>query len=214
MRYVVILCCAMLSQSIWAQPVERPLWSVGDTWTYRNTQLPHWSSSRTVVSQFAMRVDRVNSDHYVLFRTEMDEQGNVTAEPVRQRWSPGLNRLSYMQADKKWQEFFRYKWPMQPGEEWKAPYIGSDYNTEWTVEATRWEDVTVPAGTFRALRIELSRTEAGGRRAVKREWHWYSPEVKRDVRFEEKGATTSYVYNHRVEELIRYSPAAQQPDTA
>ena len=55
---------------------------------------------------------------------------------------------------------FRYSWPLYVGKSWQADtaWVDNTANTqgsftiEWAVAA--WEEVTVPAGTFMAYRVE------------------------------------------------------------
>ena len=92
--------------------------------------------------------------------------------------------------------------------------VGSG-NPAWITESEMpvWEQVTVPAGTFRALRLEVS-----GRRVIepfspiviKRFLLrvWYAPEVKRYVRLEHKEWLTSTQNSHIVVELLNFGPAS------
>lgn len=85
---------------------------------------------------------------------------------------------------------------------------------EWIARAGSqvWEQVSVPAGTFRALRVEIS-----GRRArvpsdpnVSRNFEfrvWYAPEVQRYVRLEQKEwSIPGRQLSHNVVELVKFSP--------
>jgi hypothetical protein len=57
--------------------------------------------------------------------------------------------------------------------------------TEWIVTVAAWEDVTVPAGKFRALRLDAEGTYERVDRFMKgnvRSTTWYVPEVKRWVK--------------------------------
>jgi len=80
-----------------------------------------------------------------------------------------------------------------------------------------WEQVTVPAGTFRALRVEVAGRRASqpsGQGFVAGEFlitAWYAPEVKRFVRLEHRvksGAFSSrgQVVGEDVVELLAYRP--------
>lgn len=88
-------------------------------------------------------------------------------------------------------------------------------NPAWITESEMpvWEQVTVPAGTFKALRLEVS-----GRRArdpfspiVTKRFLirvWYAPEVKRYVRLEQEEWLTSTQNSHIVVELLNFGPAS------
>lgn len=85
-----------------------------------------------------------------------------------------------------------------------------------TAQVKDWTQVTVPAGTFRALRVEVSgrriggyttRTSAAGRFKMTL---WYSPDVKRIVRIEHRvwsaDAFASTQTGEDVVELLSYRP--------
>ena len=73
------------------------------------------------------------------------------------------------------QEFVRFRWPLEPGKNWSFPNNGANFTFTWDVKADGWESVTVPAGTFKALK--LSMTRSGGRGSGS-EVLWYAPEAK------------------------------------
>jgi len=88
-------------------------------------------------------------------------------------------------------------------------------DSSWTVESMPpvWEQVTVAAGTYRALRVEIT-----GRRRVHSWWLvpykfsiriWYAPQVKRYVRLEREEWGHSKQYSDVVVELVKFSPASQ-----
>jgi hypothetical protein len=65
------------------------------------------------------------------------------------------------------------KWPPTLGETWPGrPYTNGNHET---ISAQGWEDVTVPAGTFRAWRVDQTVTYAqGGTDTLN---YWYAPGV-------------------------------------
>jgi S1-C subfamily serine protease len=87
----------------------------------------------------------------------------------------------------------------------------------YSTQVQDWEKITVPAGTFKALRVEVTgRRESppGGQGFVTGEFlitAWYAPEVKRFVRLEHRvksGAFSSrgQVVGEDVVELLAYRP--------
>ncbi len=92
------------------------------------------------------------------------------------------------------------------------PVISGD--PEWVARAKPqiWEQVTVPAGSFRALRLEISgqRARVPSDPNTSRQFlvHvWYAPEVQRYVRLEHKEwLHSSRQFNHVVVELTKFSP--------
>jgi serine protease Do len=88
----------------------------------------------------------------------------------------------------------------------------------YTTRVQDWEQVTVPAGTFRALRVEVAgrrETPPSGQGFVTGEFlitAWYAPEVKRYVRLEHRVKSGSLsargqVVGEDVVELLSYRPA-------
>jgi hypothetical protein len=76
-----------------------------------------------------------------------------------------------------------------------------------TATVRGWETVEVPAGSFRALRLDIEGAwervdvKASGR---SRTTMWYVPEVKRWVKYEYHDERTG---SHFGEELVRFAPA-------
>ena len=85
-----------------------------------------------------------------------------------------------------------FKFPLQIGDSYNTsfeiafPQRGSvRIRREYTVKVVGWEEVLVPAGRFRALRLEAEgtyqRLDAPGRGRL-RSAFWYAPEAKRWVK--------------------------------
>jgi hypothetical protein len=84
--------------------------------------------------------------------------------------------------------------------------------TGWTtkVEPLVWDQVTCPAGSFRALRLEIT---GEGRVHDARQYSqtftvriWYAPEVKRYVRLEHKVWRDEQLYGDEAVELVGFDP--------
>lgn len=84
---------------------------------------------------------------------------------------------------------FRYSWPLYVGKSWResTTWVDNIANTkgtftiDWTVAA--WEEVTVPAGTFMAYRVERG------------DWPitlWYAPELMLTVKATLGGGDSGY----------------------
>lgn len=114
------------------------------------------------------------------------------------------------------------RFPLAMGNEWSYEYqvktsLGVVKN-EMTAKVVAWEDVTVPAGTFRALRIEhkgkWSRATDFSREGFSRTIsapveviYWYAPAVKAIVK--SRRTETSYyggTWAESEEELVEFSP--------
>lgn len=159
-------------------PPVPPVWKVGDEWAYR------WESP-TGKGTFVWSVDRVEiwegAEHYVVksgtreifYRTSDLAQSMERVEGVVERRHVP-SRLTYA-------------WPLTAGKTWEQSYTEErprDRTTReeivtWTVENE--EMVTVPAGTFKVLKI-VSRNKRTG--AIVYEM-WWAPDVKHWVKIRE-----------------------------
>lgn len=91
-----------------------------------------------------------------------------------------------------------WSWPWQPAREGRLKRFEG--------RALRWENVQVPAGTFRALLIEteLSYVEAGQVRGKAKETLWYAPSVSQVVKVVREGRTPDENLDRIVAELAEY----------
>jgi hypothetical protein len=92
------------------------------------------------------------------------------------------------------------QFPLYVGKGWRHHYveaIGNDVaqRSKW-VEVAAWEQVTVPAGTFWAFRMEMTNQRLGVPQPAY-ETHWYAP----DVKFYVKGYSREFNWEY---ELGRY----------
>jgi len=144
---------------------------VGDSWTYRVTDLRTHAelSPRTFI---VSKIDETTIDTDI-------RGGPRPSQAFNRDWS-GRN---YIRS---------YSFPLQVGKKWQSNPTFQNQECGETqalidAEVATWEDVTVPAGTFRALRIEHSGTwtapKCGTGRTVLR--FWYAPDVRRHVKYEE-----------------------------
>jgi hypothetical protein len=102
---------------------------------------------------------------------------------------------SYFPATLQPGQALSWSWAWQPQREGRVKrYDG---------RVVRWEDVQVPAGTFRTLRIdtELSYVEGGQVRAKARETLWYAPQLAQLVKVVREGRTPDEGLDRIVAEL-------------
>ena len=109
-----------------------------------------------------------------------------------------------------------FVFPLEVGKTWQRDVEFSNtqtpdkqVNARLEGRVVGWESVTVPAGTFRALKIVVS----GWYRAssLDGQWRgriedtlWYAPEVRNAVRYEYKDTLEVAPHSHEVHELVRY----------
>ncbi len=102
-----------------------------------------------------------------------------------------------------------FSWPLWVGKSWMASYTYYDRERgrSWNPVVTWWkvvayEDVTVPAGKFKALRLESS----PGTNNVTHTTFWYSPEARILVkRIFERTANHYLGYGKFTTELVRHN---------
>ena len=103
-----------------------------------------------------------------------------------------------------------FKLPLEPGQKlswgWAWQPVREGRVKRYEGRVLRWEDVTVPAGTFRAAVIEadLYYVEAGQTRAQAKETLWYAPQVAQLVKVVRDGRTPDEGSSRIVAELAEY----------
>jgi len=176
-----------------AGPIAAPVWQVGDEWQYAYKGP---SDSGTFVWSVG-RVEPIEGvSHYVI-------RWGGTRE-IFYRVSDlalSLERVDGVVQRRETPSRLIYAWPLTPGKTWEQSNREerpidrqtTDRNSVWTVEAE--ETVTVPAGSFRTVKITWRNKNTG---AINYEM-WYAPEVKQWVKIRE--ALTNSV---RERELIAF----------
>jgi hypothetical protein len=144
---------------------DAPKWNVGDTWIYQDYSSP-WRKTEVIHST----VLETEGDSYTV--QERDPWGTVVVkvkkDDLQMKWfmtekgAGGYARSEYP-----------YHFPLYVGKSWHHWYGPILYE----LKVVSVENVTTPAGTFKAFKIE-SRVGTG----YHNKWyHWYSPDVKRFV---------------------------------
>jgi len=102
-----------------------------------------------------------------------------------------------------------YDFPLSPGKTWEQVTTETDIKTGkiriHTITGTvgQWEDVTVPAGTFHAIRVNLGTNvfnPSTGEQINGTDTSWYVPEVHRSV----KSITTGKDGKRQIIQLLQY----------
>ena len=190
--------------------VTLPAVKAGDRWTY--ARMDYWTNTREFV--YEIQVTFANGD--VIQGTSTRPGGKREKDGV---WTAEWNSVAepggaVFEPNR---ELLRF--PMAVGNEHKLAYTGKalpNVNTltyattknELTAKVVGWEDVTVPAGTFHALRIDADGYYERLDRSVSGRAHyvvWYVPEVKRWVKLLFENWSNDRPFYRRGEELMRYS---------
>jgi hypothetical protein len=120
---------------------------------------------------------------------------NMSSKPRILQFTPEWNLISSRNPDGSGFDYSPslqyFDFPLYPGKTWKQISRETDIKTgaerEHTLSAMvgDWEDVSVPAGTFRAIKITLQ-TElldrATGTRSTGTDISWYAPALRRSVK--------------------------------
>ncbi len=188
-------------------PVPRPDVKVGDSWRYR---ISIFQTNVPTVLELTSRVSFVGPNAIVAVETGRD--GKEFDSQFDADW--GIGSLGYLgQVFDPPARFFKF--PLQVGAEYPYAYgLAAERGTqaqtkeEGAVKVVGWEDVTVPAGKFRALKLEakgsfrrLDNNFSGSRRFVL----WYAPEIKRTVKTTfESGRFATNLDMVRTTELVEF----------
>lgn len=202
-KYVPVPNKSMVADS--PKPVPIPGVQVGDIYVYESIEPGNPSSSvtnkRTVTS--------VNGKIVM----SLVNLGDENAKPRRLEFTNEWNLIGSYATDNKGQEYSPplkyFDFPLVPGKTWTQQSKETNTKTAATKihsvsgMVRGWESVTVPAGTFRALKIELqwegfepSKSEKTNGSDIS----WYVPEVRRSVKTMTRGSDGK----ERLIQLISY----------
>ena len=142
--------------------VEAPVWNVGDKWIL--------GASVTIM------VENADESTYTV------KYSTPGGESVLVYEKSSLNRLYSIEKDRRIPYQGRNRrllnFPLEIGKSWKDKY---DTYFE-TFTALGWEEIEVPAGKYKALKLEYKQgkgEERAGRTSKEgKAWYWYSPDVK------------------------------------
>lgn len=167
--------------------IPMPEFRVGDRWVFQEVDL--WT--KQVTSKFEQAVEKLELPNSVYFRYNY----LASSDPGRPVGSTGTTRFRVDIQDRSRGNLLggsveNVHFPLKEGMtwkySWKMRYVEGDIvDGEYTAKAVGWEEVKVPAGTFKAMKIEHNgwwyRREKGwsGREDFTL---WFAPDVKRIIR--------------------------------
>jgi hypothetical protein len=183
--------CESAGRSRSVVQAERPRWGAGDSWTYRGKGRDGaYTITRRVIAEGVFEgreaYEVQGGDARYWYTKQLGYIARVSGDRVLRRASPPED----------WQ------WPLQVGKSWSVTVTWEDdaparrvvLTTVWAVEAH--EDITTPAGTFKAFKVSRREVQSGATREF-----WYSPVVKGWV----KVRATDTAAGSYEEELTAYS---------
>lgn len=179
------------------QPGAPPNFAAGDQWEWRLTD--HLRKSTRVVKREVANI-RGGEVEYKDDRVT-DLHGNI----LRQRQGDGLRTYTPNSM------FFIF--PMTPGIRFTGKVVDtrgdSVSDQEVSLKVVGEEDITTPAGKFRAIRVEreIQWTARGsGNKGVARVTYWYSSQVKNFILYEWSNMTAAgRPLNQETMELVSYT---------
>lgn len=210
--YLLLAPGIVLAQATPAR-VDGPGVRVGDTWIYN--KIDGWNGRLDDVSVNTVR----RSDGRGIEMSSSSLDGKLVSKVMRTRDFNlvGVDGPGFAQRAKPF--YPNYAFPLHVGKTWKRSVEllgtrqpGTSISAELEARVVGWEMVTVPAGNFLALKIEMSGWYDG--KSIDWDWKgriedtlWYSPEVRNAVRYEYKELLgSSQVYGHEIHELVRFWP--------
>ncbi|HUQ26370.1 MAG TPA: hypothetical protein VM140_11930 [Burkholderiales bacterium] len=179
---LVALAIALPCAAADGDPVAQPQVSKGDTWSYR--RIDEWEKKQLDALRFTVSFVDAKAIHVTLKRANVEEETdaiytadwNATVDSIGGIMTPHMGLLRF---------------PLRVGQSYKTTWVSHRPQTglrarhEHTVSVLGWEEMTVPGGKFRVLKIQSKGTYqrqdvVGGGSASYT--FWYAPEVKRWVR--------------------------------
>lgn len=187
--------------------VGKPEVKPGDRWTYRRMD---YSTNPPAGAQIGMREVRVTLANEKVIHVVVRAAAREFDEIFTSDW----NAVS-VSGEQYYPDHGLLKFPLLPGASYKVAFENQfgrarDRRARHvrTAKVVGWEEITVPAGKFRALKVELQgsfqrldTSVAGTARNV----IWYAPKVKRWVKFVYQDATSAGPYNNFGEELVSFA---------
>ena len=151
--------------------MQKPNWTVGDQWVYAEKS----PESRKTVAREVIREDAFQGiPSYVVKRG--DEESFYRKETLGLIATMEEGRVT-LRRDKSAQLF---SWPLAVGKEWRNTYAEENLKNkakdaiDLSMVVSTIEEITVPAGTFQAARIDAYDSKSGHLLFER----WYSPRAK------------------------------------
>lgn len=204
---------ALTSWAAAQAPAERipgPAVKAGDAWIYN--KLDGWNG--VLEDTTVVRVKRVAADGISMEATALD--GTALARIQR---TAGFNlvRIEAPKSTRTTLPFYpNFSFPLWVGKTWQGKVTfrssdqpGREVQAELKARVVGFESVTVPAGTFFALKIVMegpyrAKDAEGLFSGLIEDTLWYSPEARNAVRYEYKDTAGTAPYNHEIHELVKY----------
>ena len=212
---MVAVGLALGTSQLLAQTAERPTWDIKDRWEYQFTK----KNDGNKVSEYSHEIEKLEDAKITVRRQNKNAEGAFTSGG-RVIYSADMNYVSASATESVVTPDSRtLQWPLEVGKKYAVEYEWTNAsnaqkgNFEYKATVESYEDITVPAGTFKAYKIAFkgfwnrrdSQYSGSGR---SNHILWYAPDVKRWVRWTIEDRTSNgQLYNDNVAELVKYTPA-------
>ena len=206
---------ALATMQLHAQTAERPTWDINDRWEYQFTR----KNDGNKVTEYSHHIEGLEEGKIIIVRQNKNADGVFTGKS-KVIYSADMNYVSASATESVVTPDSRtLQWPLEVGKKYAVEYEWTNAsnalkgNFEYKATVESYEDITVPAGTFKAYKIAFkgfwnrrdSQYSGSGR---SNHILWYAPDVKRWVRWTIEDRTSNgQLYNDNVAELVKYTPA-------
>ena len=190
LAFVALLCNSSTTSSADEAVVRAPYVERGDCWSYRAENIQHQGKP---IRDYELCVNLVDPSKDRIFAVAtVKDDGREIDMVYSTEWATYASVTGMISR----QGVRPYRFPMKVGDAYSMefdflnPRLGTNAGTVRNeVKVAGWEDIAVPAGTFRALRIEMKgRTKRTDQISEfdQSTTIWYSPQVRRHVKFQNR----------------------------
>lgn len=200
--------------------VTLPAIAVGDSYVMESQDLAHPSHTHQTLR-------RVLAVYPLGFTLAVTNVKHKNAKPRLLKFDTAWNLLATRNADHSGYDFSPalkyFDFPLYSGKTWSQTSIETDIKTKAQREhrlsavVEGWENITVPAGSFKALKVNIQTSLYDPKtRSTLRgsDISWYVPSVKRSVKSETTLTDVNGETEYSLLQLIHYQNASEQPDSA
>lgn len=200
LRFIASVVAVFWSMVATAQvqfPVERPVQKVGDSWTYRTTidsGVVEETRTLTTITDRTYEYDALSAGKQVTRSLTRDL--NIHGQTP-------LGNYNVIQ---------RFSWPLTIGAKWHSTAVSTNsdgtlgqFEQDWEVIGI--ESVTVPAGTFQAVRLRGEgywKNLSSNNRDKYESDLWYAPDTRSWVKFDTRAWFRGDIGNRGSQVLLKY----------
>jgi hypothetical protein len=209
---VIVLGICVISASAKAETSERinkPNLLIGDKWVVRTTDL----FKNTETSQFEQTITVADADSIELERLTISSEKSENIGRKNTRKADPLT-WSFLNPTASGGKYVAFSFPLESNKVWEYEYsytdrAGNNGIQEGTARVDGWDDVKVPAGSFRAIKVIHKRHyRPNGNRDFEpgmwTETYWYAPEAKWWVKYEAYHIHAGRPWDHTLNEVVSF----------